>query len=89
MFVSLAVTSASSAPALAATPVTVTFSTPGEQGFVIPAGVRSIDVVAIGPTTVAEARRLGLVVAAVASSPHPAAVADAVTQAIQIPQETR
>ena len=48
MFVSLAVTSASSAPALAATPVTVTFSTPGEQGFVIPAGVRSIDVVAIG-----------------------------------------
>ena len=50
---------------------------------------RAIDVVAIGPTTVAEARRLGLVVAAVASSPHPAAVADAVTQAIQIPQETR
>jgi len=50
---------------------------------------RAIDVVAIGPTTVAEACRLGLVVAAVASSPHPAAVADAVTQAIQIPQETR
>ncbi len=50
---------------------------------------RAVGIVAIGPTTVAEARRLGLVVAAVAADPHPAAVADAVIAGTQILQETR
>lgn len=50
---------------------------------------RAVGIVAIGPTTIAEARRHGLVVASEAASPHPAAIADAVTAATQIPQETR
>jgi uroporphyrinogen-III synthase len=44
--------------------------------------VRALPVVAIGPTTAAEAVRLGLSLAAQAPSPHPGAVAEAVAVAV-------